>query len=552
MTDPLIIRIKEKVYKPVETRGARFTSSEYAPTWVLDFKNQALDRDFLQEYAKRFWNVVGDRYGPKVQIGGMETGAIALIAGIVMHAPPHIDATGFYVRKSRKKIDQANNIEGELSSDAPIILVDDILNSGSTLRKQMLILEAAGHRISAFFVCVRFRDMSAYRDITVRGVKILSMFELNDFEDVLPLHNLKSIPRKPYPENFSVAYKIVLTNKPNPYMVVPKSAPLLVGELLYVGADDGVFYCLQAESGEVVWTYRVPFGAKGKFIFSSPIVHEDKVVFGAYDGNLYCLDRFSGKRTWVFMDADWIGSSPCINTAEGIVYIGLEFGLFKRHGGVVALDIRSGEVLWKNYSIEGLVHASPAYSHKENLVVCGSNDQYLYAFDAKKGMVRWKFETQGEVKYGAVFDDHRGLVIFGSMDGGLYVLKSATGQLVHRFEARFGFYSTPALVGNLVAIGSLDKMVYAFNLETNQTEWTFETGGRIFASPLVDEDRIFIGSNDGRLYELDISSGKAVSAIQLTERIVNKIQAIRNPDGKRTLYIPTHMCEIYKMNELSA
>lgn len=549
MSDILFSIIKDKIYEDKEIQAVSRNSLDKVILRMFDFKSQGLSEVFLREYARRFWDAFENKYGTRIQIGGMETGAISLIAGVALCARRETGVTSFYIRKSRKKSDLANSIEGELLPNVPIVLVDDIINFGVTARKQIKILEDLGHKVSALFVCLRFRDMSAYRDLSDKGIEIKSIFELNDFKDALPVKNLISEPMIPLPEKYAFDYKVTLTDKPNLYLVLPKSAPLLVGEYLYMGVDDGTFHCLHTEDGSSVWKYKVLFGTAGKRIFSSPAAYEDKILFGAYDGNLYCLNKLTGKREWVFTDADWIGSSPCVDTANGIVYIGLEFGLFKKHGGVAAIDIRTGKAKWKNYTMAGLTHASPAYSKKNNLVVCGCNDNYLYAFDARTGEIVWKFETGGEVKYGAVFDEKRGLIIFGSMDASVYVLRSKDGALYHRFEARSGFYSTPVIVGECIVIGSLDKIVYCFNLVTKETQWTFETSGRIFASPLIDGESVFIGSNDGRLYELDIRTGKVRASVQLTERIVNKIQIERQADGKRALYIPTHTGELYKMKE---
>lgn len=548
MSDVLFSIIKDKVYEDKVIQEVSRNSRGKVNRFIFNFKGQGLSKVFLREYAKCFWDAFGSA-GRRMQIGGMEAGALPLIAGVALLAPDELDSTSFYIRKSRKKSDLANLVEGELLPDVPIILVDDIIKSGATMRKQIKILEDLGHKVSAIFVCLRFMDVSAYRDLSEKGIKIISIFELDDFKDVLPVENFTMEPAALLLEKYAFEYKVTLTDKPNLYLVIPKSAPLLIGEHLYMGVDGGFFHCLKAADGSKVWTYTVLFGEAGKRIFSSPAVYEDKILFGAYDGNLYCLNRFTGKREWVFTDADWIGSSPCVDSASGIVYIGLEFGLFKKHGGVAAIDIRTGKVKWKNYTMTGLTHASPAYSKESNLVVCGCNDNYLYAFDARTGEIVWKFETQGEVKYGAVFDEKSGLTIFGSMDATVYALRSKDGTLYHKFEAQDGFYSTPALKGNLVVIGSLDKIVYCFNLVTKETEWAFETTGRIFASPLLDGESMFIGSNDGRLYELDIRTGKALATIQLTERIVNKIQIGHQADGKRILYILTHTGELYRVKE---
>ena len=547
MSTILFNLIKDKVYKDDLIKEVSSNSQGETMAWIFDFKSQALSRIFLEEYAKFFWSVFQSKFGLNVQIGGMETGAIPLITGVTVYSPLELTVSSFYIRKSRKKSDLANQVEGDIQQDVPIILVDDIINNGNTIRKQIKILEEMGHKVSAVFTCLRFRDISQYQDLLDKGIEIVSIFELNDFSGVLPVKNIFTKSSNSITKKYTVDYKLTLTKKPNLYLVIPKSAPILCGEYIYMGADDGTIHCIRTSDGSTEWVYKILFGTKGKNIFSSPQVYKDKVLFGAYDGNFYCLNRFTGNKEWVFNDADWIGSSPSVDYGRGVVFIGLEFGLFKKRGGVVALDIETGKVKWKNYSMVGLTHASPAYNKRHNVVVCGCNDNQIYAFNAKNGEILWKFETKGEVKYGAIFDDKRGLVIIAGMDGGLYLLRIKDGSLYHKFEARFGFYATPAMSGNLIIIGSLDKLVYCYNIVSKKTEWVFETSGRIFASPCIDGQSVFIGSNDGRLYELDINSGSFTGSVQLTERIVNKIQIEYSVGGERTLYIPTHTGELYKI-----
>ncbi len=549
MSDILFKILRDKVYKEDEIRAISLASTGKMEKWIFDFKGQCLSKFFLQEYAEYFWKTFRYQYPGRLQIGGMEVGAIPLVAGVLLQAEGGIVASGFYIRKSRKKGDLANMIEGELSPDFPIILVDDILNSGTTMRKQIKILEDLGLKVAAVFVCLRYRNKAYYQDLIDQGISVVSIFDLDDFKHVLPVSNL--VDRAVFPnKKYAINYKVRLTDKPNLYSVESKSNALVVEGYVYIGSDDGFLYCLRADNGDVVWKYKVPFGFRGKQIFSSPAIDKDSVVFGAYDGNVYCLDRFSGKRIWVYMDADWVGSSPCIDNTQGVVYIGLEFSLPSKQGGIVALDVRTGEVLWKNYEIVGKISASPVIDKKSELVFCGCDDKCFYAFNKRKGNISWVFKTDGMIKQGAAFDSKRNLILFGSMDGGLYVLHASNGKLFYKFEARFGFYSTPLIKDEYVISGSMDKNVYCFNLVTKKTVWVFETAGRIFASPTLSSESVFIGGNDGRLYELDLYTGKLLSQIQLTERIVNRVSIEYLTEGKRTLYISTHVCELYRIDEM--
>ena len=144
-------------------------------------------------------------------------------------------------------------------------------------------------------------------------------------------------------------------------------------------------------------------------------------------------------------------------------------------------------------------------------------------FDAKRGKLKWKFETGSHVKSSLTFDESKNLIIFGSLDKKIYALDIMTGELKGQFETTEGIYSTPLVYKDHVYVASLDKHLYCFNLTTGQFAWDFTTSGRIFASPEVIDNSIFIGSNDGRLYELDAKTGQLISAFQAVERITNKI-----------------------------
>jgi outer membrane protein assembly factor BamB/orotate phosphoribosyltransferase len=553
MSEILFSLIQKGVFKEKEIKSVSLNATSKEYSWIFDFKAEALTKVFLEEYSRCFWKFFEDTFIDKIiQIGGMESGAVSLVTGVTLFAPKDISVQSFYIRKSRKKSDLAQRVEGVLDKRLPVILVDDILNSGDSIRKQVAILEEEGCHVVGVFTCVRFREMIEYRDLIDKGIIFFDIFELDDFKDILPVQNLKKILNTTTLSNthYSIDYKIRLTDKPNLYLVAPKSGPILIGDYMYMGVDDGSFYCILAETGAIVWVYKITFGVLGKHILSTCSIYKDKVIFGAYDGNVYCLNRFSGKRNWVFMDADWVGSSPCIDQENGIIFIGLEFGLFSKKGGIVAIDIDSGKAIWKEYTMPEYTHASPSYSKKFNIVVCGCNDTFIYAFDASNGKLLWKFKTKGEVKYGSVFDEKRGLVVIASMDGNVYLINIQDGSLYYSFSARFGFYTTPVLFGDLVIIGSLDKKVYCFDSISKTTKWAFETGGRIFSTPLIKDTTVFIGSNDGAVYELDVFTGNVLNRTQLTERIVNMVQIDATQENKKILYVATQVCELYKLKEI--
>ena len=260
--------------------------------------------------------------------------------------------------------------------------------------------------VSYVFSLIRFRDIEHYDFLTKTGLKIDNLFLLKDFN-----LSLREKSEKQKETQFKILWRFQ-SPEPNYFHVLPKSAPVLDEKKIYFGSDNRIFWALNQKDGSVAWNFKVSPGVVGKSIFSSPCIWKNVVYFGSYDGNVYALDTESGKLKWKFMDADWVGSSPAIAEDLGILFIGLEFGLFKKRGGIVALDLKSGKKKWE-FKMEDLVHCSPAYNQEKQVVAIGDNGSCAYLFNAKNGKLKWKYETGGEIKASLTFDNKRNLVIFG-------------------------------------------------------------------------------------------------------------------------------------------
>lgn len=512
----------------IALRGA----NEYrnAP-WIFDFRKIVFDAEILSFISKEFWKRYEAQY--PFQVGGMESASIPLITAIVMEGaarkkPIH----GFYIRKSRKRDGLMHMFEGGLT-DKPVIIVDDIINTGQSVNKQIVALRDSRTTVTDVFTLLAFRDMSAYTFAADSSVSIHSIIDLTDVGMHLLSDSAPEIPK----DAFRTVWRFS-AGRPRFNYVVEKSAPVLDDEALFFGSDDSSMWSLDQESGDVRWQFRT--GPHPKGIFSTPAIHGHTVYFGAYDGTCYALEKLTGHIIWRHDEADWIGSSPSLAPELNAVFIGLENALPNKQGGIIALDMKTGTPLWSHISPEH-THGSPLYIREEGMIVIGSNDGVLYSYDAPTGKRRWAFRTNGAIKGSCAYDAARRLILFGSWDGKLYAV-SATGTLVFHHQTHAPIFSTPLIVKNTAVIGSLDKTVYALDLDTGRVRWSFLTNGRIFSSPVIAEESLWIGSNDGRLYELNPGNGSLKKFFQASERIVNAVAY--NPQTKR-FFVPTVANEIY-------
>jgi outer membrane protein assembly factor BamB/orotate phosphoribosyltransferase-like protein len=519
--------------------------------WLFDIRAIQMQSSVMADISALFWDSFAGR---RIQVGCIESAGIALASNLIATAKNHgiPDCSGFFIRKSRKKDGLLKMIEGTMN-DADIVLVDDVMNSGKSFLKQIEVLKAEGKKVSAVWCLVRFRDMDFYEYLHVEGIKIHSVFELNDFSSTLETANLLTRELPKMTQAFDVIWKFG-SPSPSYFHIVPKSEPALYGANLYVGSDNGTFRCLRQSDGKEVWSFKTGFHPHKKGIFSSPVVHDGTVYFGAYDGNVYALDAASGEKKWVCFDADWVGSSPAIAPELETVFVGLEFGLWRRRGGIIALNTKTGASKWQ-YEMPCYTHSSPLYIPSRKQVVIGSNDGAVYVFDARSGALQWKYESGPrseethnsgygayDIKESFAYDEARDIIIFGNMHGDITAIDRASGTKKAFFQAEFGVYSTPLIVSDSIFVTSLDHNLYCLDIDTLDEKWRWYAGARVFATPAFIEGSVYVGANTGRLTELNPDTGKVTSSFTVPERITNRV--VYN-EMSQTFFLSTVANEIY-------
>ena len=63
--------------------------------------------------------------------------------------------------------------------------------------------------------------------------------------------------------------------------------PAVADGKVYIGSTDHKVYCLDAESGALIWNYNIGNPEYG--VNSSPAVADGKVYVGSHDHNVYCF-----------------------------------------------------------------------------------------------------------------------------------------------------------------------------------------------------------------------------------------------------------------------
>jgi len=148
---------------------------------------------------------------------------------------------------------------------------------------------------------------------------------------------------------------------------------------VFVASGDGVFYCLDGETGACVWNHRTFPGRIDTSIAVGDIDGDGarEVLYGDGRGWLYCLGS-RGEERWSFASGDWIESAPALGDVDGDGKVEVIFGA--ANGNVYCLSSH-GALKWL-FPIKKRIAASPTLCdfHQDGCVeiLIPSHDGNLY------------------------------------------------------------------------------------------------------------------------------------------------------------------------------
>ena len=275
------------------------------------------------------------------------------------------------------------------------------------------------------------------------------------------------------------SYRTIEDPDPNAFAPGFKASPTVTETAIFIGDEDGVFHCIDPQSGKQKWFFKT-----GAEIISSAAVVGNRVIFGSYDNNLYCLSAEDGSKIWAAVTDGYVNCSPAIEDHYTFV-TGCD-----EHLRVIDIDTGMEEV---NMPLMSYLIASPAL--REGKLYFGTYSSEVLAVDWKKQQIVWRYKDQNrEFPYhssAAVTDKY---VVVGGRDKQIHCIDRQTGQGIWKFTTRAGVDSSPVVVGDRVFVGSSDGNLYELSLADGKERWKHKIGRSVTASPAVGEECLVIGA----------------------------------------------------------
>lgn len=219
--------------------------------------------------------------------------------------------------------------------------------------------------------------------------------------------------------------------------------PSVMGQSVFFGTHLGHVYALDADKGAYLWRYkRDPSDRMVVHAFTTPLTHKNRLAVGFADGSLLCLDAQTGDKVWTqswtdserFSDIAWL--TP---TSEKTMVVG------KFNGQLAGYNIEDGAQLWTSENASSA--AVPAMF--EQKVITGTTGGNLQMIEPTTGQVSWTYDSKKPFRWSGI-KIYQNYVLASTFDGSLIVLNVKDGSFVWEYSMGYSILG-PAAVANDLA-----------------------------------------------------------------------------------------------------
>jgi outer membrane protein assembly factor BamB len=328
-------------------------------------------------------------------------------------------------------------------------------------------------------------------------------------------------------------------------------ASVLAGSA-WAGGDWTTFHGDESLSGytdtrlptEPVRLWRFNAGAA---VTRTPVAAGSMIVVVTDTSELIALD-LKGARQWSVKVETGRGADgkpayasfqapPAI--VNGLVLIG------SMEGVLHAFDLRTGAVRWTNSVGAGVVGTAGGFRETNGAwraAVVSQPDGVLHAFDLATGKQAWTSAPTDRCDGSPAFSGN--LAVFGSCAAALHVIGTADGRLIRTVELEpdCQVAGGVAVSHSLAFAGTRKGSLVCVDLADGAIRWTNDdVQGELFTTPALGADRVVFAADDGKVRCVRRDDGKqvwsaAVGSGRATSPAIAGDKVVAALDGKLIVF----------------
>jgi len=164
------------LYDPI--KGFNLSSGGHSDVY-FDCKKTTLTSQGMMLVGQLFWEEIKGTTAEG--IGGLSLGADPIVCATVMYAAREgKEITGFLVRKEPKKYGTQRWIEGLIKKGMKVVIVEDVVTTGSSVIKAIFRAEEAGLQVIKVITLID-REEGGRTVIEGKGYEYIPIFTRSDF-----------------------------------------------------------------------------------------------------------------------------------------------------------------------------------------------------------------------------------------------------------------------------------------------------------------------------------------------------------------------------------
>ena len=217
-----------------------------------------------------------------------------------------------------------------------------------------------------------------------------------------------------------------------------RSTPTVSGDLVYVESGNGAVFCLNADTGEKVWSidfFKDLHADSVQFGFSESILIDGDKLYctpGGKVNNMIALNRFTGQKIWsspAFQEKATYSSPIVFNHNGQRLLVNLT------STSIIGLDANTGQMYWRgNQFQDNKIHANtPVYADGHLIVSSASRRDssglvsLKLSSDGKNAEIAWRNKEFINLQSGFVLKDGH---VYGSahIQPKWFCIDAKTGQ----------------------------------------------------------------------------------------------------------------------------
>lgn len=161
------------------TRGGDYTlASGRRSSFFFNLKQTMLDPEGADLLAEAVLEVL--EHEGAGNVGGLEMGAVPLVAAVCVKSHGRYPVNAFFVRKRQKDHGARQRLDGHLDPEAGTVVVEDVMTTGGSALQAVEAVRARGGRVAKVLTVVD-RLEGAREALAAHGLELVALYTREDF-----------------------------------------------------------------------------------------------------------------------------------------------------------------------------------------------------------------------------------------------------------------------------------------------------------------------------------------------------------------------------------